>query len=77
MELGSEASNGAEAVQKARTHPPDLILMDGAMPVLDGHARDSSAGVRSRRAIFADILDFCARVLAIQGGKGRFVEQRV
>ena len=33
-----EARNGAEAVQKARTHPPDLILMDYAMPILDGHA---------------------------------------
>jgi CheY-like chemotaxis protein len=31
-----EAQNGAEAVQKARTHPPDLILLDLAMPVLDG-----------------------------------------
>jgi DNA-binding response OmpR family regulator len=33
-----EARNGAEAVQKARDHPPDLILMDYAMPVLNGHA---------------------------------------
>ena len=31
-----EACNGAEAVQKARLRPPDLILMDLAMPVLDG-----------------------------------------
>jgi two-component system, NarL family, sensor histidine kinase EvgS len=33
-----EARNGVEAVQKARGHPPDLILMDYAMPVLDGDA---------------------------------------
>ncbi len=31
-----EARNGAEAVQKARSRSPDLILMDLAMPVLDG-----------------------------------------
>src|SRR5262245_46731755 len=31
-----EARNGAEAVEKAQAHPPDLILMDLAMPVLDG-----------------------------------------
>jgi CheY-like chemotaxis protein len=33
-----EARNGAEAVEKARRHPPNLILMDLAMPVLDGLA---------------------------------------
>ena len=31
-----EARNGAEAVEKARGCPPDLILMDFAMPVLNG-----------------------------------------
>jgi CheY-like chemotaxis protein len=33
-----EAQNGAEAVEKARTLSPDLILMDLAMPVLNGRA---------------------------------------
>lgn len=31
-----EASNGAEAVRKACLSPPDLVLMDLWMPVLDG-----------------------------------------
>jgi len=31
-----EARDGAEAVRKARSCPPDLILMDLAMPVLNG-----------------------------------------
>ena len=31
-----EARNGAEAVQKAQAAPPDLVLMDLWMPVLDG-----------------------------------------
>ena len=31
-----EAANGAEAVQKAHAQPPDLVLMDWTMPVLDG-----------------------------------------
>ena len=30
------AENGAEAVQKARTCAPDLILMDVSMPVMSG-----------------------------------------
>ena len=31
-----EAQNGSEALQKAQANPPDLILMDLWMPVLDG-----------------------------------------
>ena len=30
------AANGQQAVQVAREHQPDLILMDLAMPVMDG-----------------------------------------
>jgi CheY-like chemotaxis protein len=32
----AEASDGYEAVEKALDEPPDVILMDMAMPVLDG-----------------------------------------
>lgn len=31
-----EAEDGLEAVEKARAHAPDLILMDMSMPVLSG-----------------------------------------
>ena len=31
-----EAADGSEAVEKALKHKPDVILMDIAMPVLDG-----------------------------------------
>ena len=31
-----EATNGAEAVQLARTERPDVLLMDVRMPVMDG-----------------------------------------
>ena len=31
-----EAADGYEAVKKAVNHPPDIILMDIAMPVMDG-----------------------------------------
>ena len=31
-----QAGNGADAVRKAQMNPPDLILMDLWMPVLDG-----------------------------------------
>ncbi|MFJ8927593.1 response regulator [Streptomyces sp. NPDC102364] len=38
MEVIAEASDGAEAVELARTHRPDLVLMDIRMPGTDGLA---------------------------------------
>jgi len=32
-----EAENGREAIEKSEAHPPDLILMDMKMPVMDGY----------------------------------------
>ena len=36
FEVVGEADNGADAVQLAREHAPDLIILDIAMPKLDG-----------------------------------------
>ncbi|OPA93048.1 DNA-binding response regulator [Pseudomonas fluorescens] len=36
FEVVAEADNGADAVQLAREHVPDLIVLDIAMPKLDG-----------------------------------------
>src|SRR5512135_300067 len=36
LELVAEASDGAEAVQQAGVHKPDVILMDLMMPGMDG-----------------------------------------
>ncbi len=36
LAIVAEAANGEEAVAQARTHRPDVILMDLRMPVLDG-----------------------------------------
>jgi two-component system, NarL family, nitrate/nitrite response regulator NarL len=38
LEVCGEATNGAEAVQKASQLNPDLIILDVSMPVLDGFA---------------------------------------
>jgi CheY-like chemotaxis protein len=36
LEVCDEAVNGQEAIDKAEQHRPDLIILDLAMPVLDG-----------------------------------------
>jgi DNA-binding NarL/FixJ family response regulator len=36
LELVAEADNGEQAVEQARRHRPDVVLMDIRMPVLDG-----------------------------------------
>lgn len=36
FEVVGEAANGAEAVELARKHRPDVVLMDLLMPVMDG-----------------------------------------
>ncbi|MEG0461837.1 response regulator transcription factor, partial [Gordonibacter sp.] len=36
FEVVGEASNGKEAVECCRQNPPDLVLMDVQMPVMDG-----------------------------------------
>lgn len=36
LELAGEAENGAEAITQAERFKPDVILLDIAMPVMDG-----------------------------------------
>ncbi len=36
FEVVAEAENGQEAIDMARAHNPDLVLLDISMPVLDG-----------------------------------------
>jgi len=51
FEVVAEADNGADAVQLAREHAPDLIILDIAMPKLDGLeviSRISALGLPSK-----------------------------
>jgi DNA-binding NarL/FixJ family response regulator len=55
MQLVGTASNGAEAVELCRSSPPDVVLMDLEMPVLDG--------IEATRAIVAAMPDVAVLVL--------------
>jgi two-component system cell cycle response regulator DivK len=57
-----EARNGAEALQKAVAHPPDLVLMDLWMPVMDG--------LTATKRLKADPRTFGVPVLALTAQSG-------
>jgi signal transduction histidine kinase/CheY-like chemotaxis protein len=52
------AVNGREALELAAADPPDLILLDKLMPVMDGSA--FSRAYRAATAVPAPIIAFCA-----------------
>ena len=59
IQICGEASNGKEAVEKARELKPDLIILDVTMPVLDGI--NSAKEIRTVSTRSADPLFLHAR----------------
>jgi DNA-binding NarL/FixJ family response regulator len=57
IEIVGRAANGSEAIELARTHRPDVVLMDLSMPVLDGF--------EATRAIREELSD--TRVVVLSG----------
>ena len=45
-----EASDGVEALEQLRAAPPDLVLLDLAMPILDGHGLIAAWRAEEERA---------------------------
>ena len=64
FEVVADARDGAEAVELAREHRPDLILLDLGLPVLDG--------IQAARQILAER---SVPIVAVTGRSTRLVEQ--
>ena len=64
-----EAPNGAEAVKQARARPPNLIVMDLAMPVLDGRAAIQEFA-RDPATAHIPILALSAQTSIVPAGEG-------
>jgi DNA-binding NarL/FixJ family response regulator len=82
MTVTAEAANGQEAVDRARAHRPDLVLMDIRMPILDGLAATRQicstpelAGTRVMILTTFETDEHVAR--ALQAGAGGFLGKDV
>jgi DNA-binding NarL/FixJ family response regulator len=71
LDVIGEATNGAEAVEMARTLHPDVILMDLLMPVMDGIAAIETiraAGIDTEILAVTSVLEDDAVIRAVRAG---------
>ncbi|MCX5365551.1 response regulator transcription factor [Streptomyces sp. NBC_00124] len=82
MEVVGEAANGQEAVELARTHRPDIVLMDIRMPGTDGLAATAAicddpelAGTRVLVLTMFETDEYVAKALRVgaSGFLGKYV----
>ncbi len=77
-----EASNGVDALKKARSHSPDLIVLDVNMPQLDGFTvcetlRNQSATARIPILLLTGLSGHLARVAGLGGGANDYIAKPV
>lgn len=73
-----EAADGREAVQLVRELRPDVILLDVAMPVMDGlEALPSirASSPETRVVMLTGVVSDSVRRRALAGGASRFIEK--
>jgi DNA-binding NarL/FixJ family response regulator len=78
VEIVGEAANGQDAIRLAAAFQPDVVLMDLALPVLDGFAatRAIKTAHPSVRVVVLTVLDYpTAGEKAIQAGADGFIEK--
>lgn len=71
----AEASDGAEAVQKAEEQQPDLIVLDIGLPTLNGIevARRIRPTCRSSKIVFLTVDQHCDAEVASRAGVTTYV----
>lgn len=72
------AKNGAEGVQQALTHHPDVILMDVMMPIMNGHEavdkiRNDAWGKNAKVIFLTSLSDAENVVHAVSQGSGDYL----
>lgn len=78
FEVIGEASNGREAVQMAKAHRPDVVLMDLMMPELDGlQALEALKGTGIRVIILTSFLDAEKALACIEAGAMGFLTKDI
>lgn len=78
FDVVAEGENGEEAIELARTHRPDLVVLDISMPVRDGldALPDVLAASPSSRVVILSALDRNGHAAAaLEGGASAFVEK--
>ena len=78
VEIVGEAANGQDAIRLAAAFQPDVVLMDLALPVLDGFAatRAIKTAHPSVRVVVLTVLDYpTVGEKAIQAGADGFIEK--
>jgi putative two-component system response regulator len=78
----TEAAGGAQALELARHHPPDLILLDIMMPGMDGYevarALKADTGTRAVPVVMVTALDDRdSRLRGLEAGAEEFVAKPV
>ena len=78
LEIVGEASNGAEAIELARSAQPDVVVLDLTMPVMDGlealpRIREAAPGARVIMLSAHGTNDMKAR--AVAAGASRYLEK--
>lgn len=80
FEVVGEATNGREAIEMARHLAPDVLLLDIAMPVMDGlealpYIRE--AAPETRVVMLTGIASSRSKEQALNGGAVRYVEKGI